>query len=228
MSTRVAVTTYQIRVDVAGDVAQLYMRGKSHAEIGKALNLTEAQVDKTLSDVFAEGMPKRERRRTSDEKVRAIHAAYVRGDGSLSKLARAIGLTPSGARRRMSDMNLPVRRHRSSHKPARSSAHAEQRVITALLMARVDELRTPRALSLEGLARASGISLWTLDNLRNEFSDPRLTTVLRLCHGLGVSAGELLGDLPMPIEARTRRPRTPDDPPQTSDRGVARRPEDPR
>lgn len=223
MSNLDATTTRDTRTDVAGDVAWLYIQGKSHTEIGEAMNLTQALVHKTLSELFVEGMPKRERLRASPEKVRAIHAAYIRGDGSLSKLAGVIGLTPSGARRRMSEMNLPAQRHTPSPTPARSPAHAEQRVITALLMARIDELRKPRALSLERLANTSGVSTWTLGQLRNEFSDPRLTTVLRLCRALGVNAGELLGDLPVPIEARSWRPRTPADPPQASDRGVAGR-----
>jgi DNA-binding Xre family transcriptional regulator len=80
----------------------------------------------------------------------------------------------------------------------RSRAHAEQRVITALLMARVEELRQPRAPSIECLASASGVSVWTIQRLRSECSDPRLSTVLRLCRGLGVTAGELLDDLPLP------------------------------
>jgi DNA-binding Xre family transcriptional regulator len=90
-------------------------------------------------------------------------------------------------------------------KPAKSKAQAEQRVITGLLMAKVDELREPQALSIERLAGAADVSLWTLHQLRGELSDPRLSTVLRLCRALGVSAGELLNDLPLPVEPRQRR-----------------------
>lgn len=209
MSKLAVSTDRQTRADLAGDVAQLYMQGTSHREIGAAVNLTQALVHKTLNELFAEGMPKRARHRTSAEKLRAIHGAYVRGDGSLDKLAKAIGLTPSGLRRRMSELNLSAQRQMPACKPARSRAHAEQRVITALLMARVDELRKSRALSLERLAQASDISMWTLQQLRGELSDPRLTTVLRLCRGLGVTAGELLDDLPLPVESRPRRARKP-------------------
>lgn len=92
----------------------------------------------------------------------------------------------------------------TASKPARSRAHAEQRVITALLMARVDELRHARAQSLERLAGASDVSMWTLHQLRGEQSDPRLSTVLRICRGLGVTAGELLDELPLPTEPRQR------------------------
>ena len=192
----------QTRADLAGDVAQLHAQGKQHAEIGEALNMTTAQAHKILSELFADGMPKLKRRTISDEMVRAIHAAYVRGDGSIDKITRAIGFTASSARRRMRKLNLPAQRHTPARKPARSRVHAEQRVITALLMARVDELRKPRGLSVERLAQASGISFWTLQQLRSDLSDPRLTTVLKLCRGLGVTAGELLNDLPLPIEAR--------------------------
>jgi DNA-binding Xre family transcriptional regulator len=93
-------------------------------------------------------------------------------------------------------------------KLAKSKAQAEQRVITGLLMAKIDELREPQTLSLERLAGAADVSLWTLHQLRGELSDPRLSTVLRLCRALGVSAGELLNDLPLPVEPRQRRAQT--------------------
>lgn len=86
----------------------------------------------------------------------------------------------------------------------RTRARAEQRLITSLLMARVDELRKPRGLSLERLADASGLSAFTLYRLRQELNDPQLTTVLRLCRGLGATVGELLAGLPVPTEARPR------------------------
>lgn len=176
--------------EIAGDVAQLYMQGKQHAEIGEALSLTKAQVHKILSPLFAEGMPKLGRS-LSNDRVRAIHDAYVQGDGSIDDLGEAV--------------------EKTARWPARSRAHAEQRVITALLMARVDELRKPRTLSLERLAFASDVSTSTLDHLRGDLSDPQLSTVLRLCRGLGVSAGELLDDLPLPVQARPRRARTPEE-----------------
>jgi len=78
-------------------------------------------------------------------------------------------------------------------------------VITGLLIARVDELRKPRGLSYERLAGESGVSIWTLAHLRSELTDPRLSIVLRLCRGLGVTVGELFDDLPLPVESRPRR-----------------------
>jgi len=173
---------------LAGDVAQLYAQEKQRAEIGGELNVPEAVVDKVLNELFAAGMPKLERRSVSEEKVRAIHRAFVRGDGSIEDLAEAV--------------------EREARNPARSRAHAEQRVITALLMARVDELRKPLALSVERLACAADVSIGTLHRLRCELSDPRLTTVLRLCRGLGVTAGERLDDLPLPVEPRPSYART--------------------
>ncbi len=176
------------RTGLAGDVAQLYLQGKQHVEIGDALNLTKVQVHKLLSELFAEGMPKLERR-PSEEKARAIHDAFVRGEASLDDLIEAV--------------------EREARKPARSRAQAEQRVITALLMARVDELRKPQAQSLERLAFASGVSWSRLQRLRSELSDPRLSTVLRLCRALEVTAGELIDGLPLPVERRPSYPRTP-------------------
>jgi transcriptional regulator with XRE-family HTH domain len=195
----------QARVDLASDVAQLYMQEQTHAEIGAAVNLTGAQAHKILTALFAEGMPKLKRRRLSDEKVRAIHAAWFRGDGSIAKMAEAIGFKPSTARRRMRKLELLRERQSVPSKPARSRAHAEQRVITGLLMARVDELRKPLGLSYERLAGESGVSIWTLTHLRSDLTDPRLSVVLRLCRGLGVTVGELLHDLPLPVEPRPRR-----------------------
>jgi transcriptional regulator with XRE-family HTH domain len=81
-------------------------------------------------------------------------------------------------------------------------------VITALLMARVDELRQREALLVERLAYASDVSVAMLHHLRCDLSDPRLTTVLRVCRGLGVTAGELLDDLPLPIRQRPSYPLT--------------------
>jgi DNA-binding Xre family transcriptional regulator len=164
------------------------MQEKRRVEIGGELNVPEAVVDKVLKELFAEGMPKLERRSVSEERVRAIHAAFVRGDGSIEDLADAV--------------------EREAREPARSRAHAEQRVITALLMARVDELRRPRALSLDRLAGVSGVSVATLQHSRNDLIDPRLSTVLRLCRGLGVTAGELLHDLPLPVQPRPCNART--------------------
>jgi DNA-binding Xre family transcriptional regulator len=183
-------TPARTRMNVAGDVARLYVQAKPYAEIGGALNLTTAEVHKILDELFAEGMPKVERRRPSKERVRAIRGAYARGGESIDTLTEAV--------------------ETEARKPARSQAHAEQRVITALVMARVDELRKLRALSLEWLACAADVSTSTLDHLRGDLSDPRLSTALRLCRGLGVTAGELLDDLPLPVQARPRRARTPE------------------
>ncbi len=85
---------------------------------------------------------------------------------------------------------------------AKVAARAEQQMITALLMARVNELRKARGLTVERLAHESDLSMFTLKGLREELRDPKLTTVLRLCRGLDVSVEALLGDLPLPIEPR--------------------------
>jgi hypothetical protein len=197
------------RADLAGDAAQLYMQGRRYADIGTALDLRRGQAEKILRELFAEGMPKLARHMMSDEQVRAIHAVYVRGYGSIERVAESIGFTGSTARRRIRALKLPLEREKPPRNPARSRAHAEQRVTTALLMARIDELRKPRALSLERLAGRADVPRGKINELRTEFSDPPLSTVLRLCRGLDITAGELLNDLPVPIEARPRHARRP-------------------
>jgi DNA-binding Xre family transcriptional regulator len=164
---------------LAADVAHLYIQGKPHREIGGAVGLTDAEVHKILGELFADGMPKIMRVHQGDERIRGIREAYARGDGSVDKLVEA-----------------------AARKPARSRAHAEQRLVTGLLMAKIDELRKPEAISIERVANAANVSMWTLQQLRRDLTDPRLSTVLRLCRALGVTAGELLNHLPLPIEPR--------------------------
>lgn len=64
-----------------------------------------------------------------------------------------------------------------------------------------------RGLSVERLAHESDLSIRTLCHIAEHVSDPRLSTVLTLFRGLGVTAGELLDDLPLAVEA----PATPAD-----------------
>jgi DNA-binding Xre family transcriptional regulator len=104
----------------------------------------------------------------------------------------------------MRKLKLPLKR-KAPREPARSPAHAEQRLITALFVVRVDELREPRGLSLERLAGISDVSVSSLQRMRSNLPDPRLTSVLRLCRGLDVTPGELLDGLPLTREARPRR-----------------------
>jgi DNA-binding phage protein len=132
----------------------------------------------------------------TDKQVRAVHAGYLKG-GSIDQLAAAMGFTGSTARRQMHKRNLPLNGQLGA-------ARAEQQAITARLVARVHELRAARGLTAERLAHKSDLSTWTLQHMAEHGSDPRLTTVLRLSRGLGVTAGELLDDLPLPVQARPR------------------------
>jgi DNA-binding Xre family transcriptional regulator len=135
-----------------------------------------------------------------------VLAVYLRG-GSIDKLAEAIGFTGSVARLKMHERQLPLERDEDVRWPATTGAQAEQQLSTALLLDRVEQLRRAQGLTLEQLARASDLSVSTLQRMRARLSDPRLTTIMRLCNGLGVTPGELAGDLPLPTEARLRRAR---------------------
>lgn len=198
---------HRTRADIAGDIAQLYVQHKPHREIAEVVNLTKAQVHNILTGLFADGMPKRKRHMMSDDQVRAIHTAYTAGDGEINELAEAIGFSGGAAYRRMQKMKLLVELESAPPRAARSPAHAEQREITALVVERVERLRAARGWSVERVAQASGLSLFTLLNLRKRLTDPRLSTLLGLCKGLGVTSAELLGDLPLPIQARRRNAR---------------------
>jgi DNA-binding phage protein len=142
----------------------------------------------------------------TDAQVRAIYAVYLRG-GSIDELAEAIGFTGSAARREMHERELPLERDDDVRSPARTAARAAQQLRTALLVDRVEQLRRAQGLTLEQLARASDLSVSTLYHMRARLSDPRVSTVMRLCNGLGVTPGELTDGLPLPTEARRRRAR---------------------
>ncbi len=195
---------------IACDVAHLYVLNETHVEIRRALNLTRAQLLHSLADLFAEGMPKRARHVMTEAQVRDVHRRYLAGAGSIDDLSEAIGFTGDTARRWMRRMKLSLSQTPSAKPvaPVWTPARAEQREITALVVARVDSLRVARGWSVERLAGASNLSTWTLFGLRRDVADPRLSTLLRLCNGLGVTSGELLSDLPLPVEPRTSRART--------------------
>lgn len=196
--------------NIAGDVAHLYLLDRTHPEIRRALKLTKAQLLCILADLFAEGMPKRQGHVMTEAQVCDIHRKYLAGAGSIDELSDAIGFTGDTARRWMRRMKLSLSQPSSTEPiaPVQSSARAEQREITALVVARIDSLRVVRGLSVERLAGASNLSMWTLFGLRRNLADPRLSTLLCLCSGLGVTSGELLGDLPLPVEPRISRART--------------------
>jgi DNA-binding Xre family transcriptional regulator len=154
---------------------------------------------------FALGMSRRSG--MTDEQVRVVHGAYLRGERSLREGAEAIGFSRATAQRRVRELGLEMRPARSVRGRGRagSPAQAEQQVITERLVERIEVLRVSRGLSVVGLARVSGLSLATVQNVRARLQDPRLTTVLKLCRGLGVAPGELLDDLSLPVEPRRRR-----------------------
>lgn len=145
-------------------------------------------------------------RRPSDAQVRAIHASYISGYATIKALAEAIHCKEDSVRKRMRALELPMRTDaKRALPPADTPGHAEQRQVTAALLAKVDALRVARGLSWERLARVAGLSQGTLQGVRFDLADPRLTTVLRLCRALDASAADLVGELPLPETPRESR-----------------------
>lgn len=60
---------------------------------------------------------------------------------------------------------------------------------------RVRELRSREGISQDGLAHASGIHATSIGRIERGAREPRLTTILKLAHGLGVEPGELVNRL---------------------------------
>ncbi|MBS1845666.1 MAG: helix-turn-helix transcriptional regulator [Actinobacteria bacterium] len=60
---------------------------------------------------------------------------------------------------------------------------------------RMRELRAREGISQDGLAHASGIHSTSIGRIERGGREPRLTTILRLAHGLGVEPGELVDGL---------------------------------
>jgi transcriptional regulator with XRE-family HTH domain len=60
---------------------------------------------------------------------------------------------------------------------------------------RMRELRRREGISQDGLAHSSGIHSTSIGRIERGGREPRLTTILRLAHGLGVEPGELVDRL---------------------------------
>lgn len=60
---------------------------------------------------------------------------------------------------------------------------------------RMRELRAREGISQDFLARESGIHPTSIGRIERGGREPRLTTILRLAHGLGVDPGELVNHL---------------------------------
>lgn len=60
---------------------------------------------------------------------------------------------------------------------------------------RMRELRAREALSQDGLAREADVHPTAIGRIERGDREPRLTTILRLAHGLGVEPGELVNGL---------------------------------
>jgi len=60
---------------------------------------------------------------------------------------------------------------------------------------RMRELRAREGISQDGLAHSSGIHSTSIGRIERGGREPRLTTILRLAHGLGIEPGELVNRL---------------------------------
>jgi DNA-binding XRE family transcriptional regulator len=140
------------------------------------------------------------------EQVRGAYVGYIR-EIPIDRLAEAVGFTHAAVRRQFRKRKLPTRGELAEN-GAKTAARVEQQMLTALLMARVNELRKARGLTVERLAQDSDLAMSTVKGVREQLRDPKLTTVLRICGGLDVTVQELLGDLPLPVQPRPRIPRT--------------------
>jgi len=64
------------------------------------------------------------------------------------------------------------------------------------------ELRNHRGLSQDALAHVTDIHPTAIGRMERGAREPRLTTILRLAHGLGIQPGELMNDLAEPSKMR--------------------------
>jgi DNA-binding XRE family transcriptional regulator len=60
---------------------------------------------------------------------------------------------------------------------------------------RMRELRAREGVSQDSLARESDIHPTSIGRLERGGREPKLTTILRVAHGLGIEPGELVNDL---------------------------------
>ncbi|HEX4669229.1 MAG TPA: helix-turn-helix transcriptional regulator [Solirubrobacterales bacterium] len=60
---------------------------------------------------------------------------------------------------------------------------------------RMRELRAREGISQDGLSHTSGIHSTSIGRIERGGREPRLTTILKLAHGLGVEPGELVNRL---------------------------------
>lgn len=67
---------------------------------------------------------------------------------------------------------------------------------------RLREVRAAKEMSQDELADRSGIHSTAIGRLERGGREPRLTTILRLAHGLGVDPGVLVDDLDDTLPAR--------------------------
>lgn len=81
--------------------------------------------------------------------------------------------------------------------------YAEMPEIAAILTDRIEQVRVALGLTVAQMATTGRLSGSTVAEFRRgETTDPRLSTVLKVCTGLGVAPEEILAGLPTPPPRR--------------------------
>jgi transcriptional regulator with XRE-family HTH domain len=76
-----------------------------------------------------------------------------------------------------------------------SSLYDDPDKASAAFGQRMRELRAREGISQDGLAREADVHPTAIGRIERGGREPRLTTILRLAHGLGVEPGELVNGL---------------------------------
>jgi len=76
-----------------------------------------------------------------------------------------------------------------------SILHDDPDQASAAFGKRMRELRAREGISQDGLAREADVHPTAIGRIERGGREPRLTTILRLAHGLGVEPGELVNKL---------------------------------
>jgi transcriptional regulator with XRE-family HTH domain len=144
-------------------------RGSELAALGRAIRELRQRQRMSTADLA-------ERVRSSPERIEAIESGkYAARFDLLVAVARALRVDLSAL--------------------AISAEAPDTRAVCAVFGRRIRSLRERHGVSQEAFALRVGLHRTAISKLERGTTDPRMTTILRLALGLGVSPGELLDDL---------------------------------